>query len=271
MRALSAVIITYNEAQNIGRCIDSLAGVADEVVVLDSFSTDGTVAIARQKGAVLFQQAFAGYITQKNHAIGLATHHFVLSLDADEALSPDLAAAIREVKAREEVAAYSMNRCSWYRGRFIRHGLWYPDRKLRLFDRRTGMCGGFNPHDKIVLLEEMPVIRLKGDLLHYTYATLEAYRERNAEVSRTAAQSLFEQGVKKKGFALVINPVWAFLNGYILRLGFLDGRDGLTIAWYCAMQCYRKHRWLRLLHKGNAKVVVQSLISPPNKMAHSNY
>ncbi len=249
MKALSVVIITYNEARNIGRCIHSVKSIADEVVVLDSYSSDDTVAVATALGAVVEQHTFYGYTTQKNRAIQLASHNFILSLDADEALSPELSAAIAKAKTDPEGYAYRMNRCNWYMGRFIRHGLWYPDRKIRLFDRRDGYCGGLNPHDRIELRDSVPVRHLPGDLLHYTYHTPEEYIERNEEVSRTAAQSLFDNGIKRSKFKIILSPLWAFVNGYLLRLGFLDGRRGWTIALHCARQCYMKYRWLYMLQK----------------------
>ena len=153
MKPLSAVIITYNEEENIGRCIDSLWQVADEVIVLDSFSTDNTVTIARHKGAIVKQNSFSGYKEQKNKALQFATYDYVLSLDADEALSPELICSILEAKKEFKYKAYFMNRYNNYCGRFINHGLWYPDQKVRLFDKQVAKWGGMNPHDKIELRE----------------------------------------------------------------------------------------------------------------------
>ena len=196
MNKLSVVIITFNEEKNIGRCLDSVKSVADEIIVLDSFSTDTTVAIALQKGAVIHQQSFAGYIQQKNKAIKLATNNTVLLLDADEALSDELAASIAIVKHNFSNKAFSMNRCNIYCGQKIRHGLWYPDRKLRLFDKRIGACGGLNPHDKIVLTENSTVQQLRGDLLHYTCQSFTEYIIRNEEISSIAGNQFLTRGKK---------------------------------------------------------------------------
>jgi glycosyltransferase involved in cell wall biosynthesis len=253
MKALSVVIITYNEERNIGRCIRSVKSFADEIVVLDSFSTDNTVAIALELGAVVTRQTFYGYISQKNKAIQLASHDYVLSLDADEAVSEQLAASILDAKEHFGHHAYSMNRCNWYRGKFIRHGLWYPDKKLRLFDRYIGYCGGFNPHDRIELRKPVAVKHLRGDLLHYTYQSAAEYAQRNEEVSQTAAQSLFESGKGRQWYKIWLNPAWAFFNGYFLRLGFLDGGRGWTIAINTAKQCYRKYELLQQLYRQQAK------------------
>ena len=171
MHPLSAVIITFNEEQNIERCIKSVKEVADEIIVLDSFSTDQTVNIARSSGAVVYQEKFRGYIGQKNLAIQLASYDYVLSLDADEALDEELAAYILQVKKDFSRRAYRVNRCTNYCGHFIRHGLWYPDRKIRLFDRRCARWAGMNPHDKIEVDNNFSTGQLAGDILHYSFST----------------------------------------------------------------------------------------------------
>ena len=151
MVQLSAVIITFNEESNITRCILSLKAVADEIIVVDSYSTDNTAGIARSLGATVYQEKFRGYIGQKNFALQLASHRYVLSLDADEELDEKLIASILEEKKSFPKRAYCMNRCTRLSGHFIKHGLWYPDKKLRLFNRQLGKCGGLNPHDKIIM------------------------------------------------------------------------------------------------------------------------
>src|ERR1044072_8351437 len=139
---ISVIIITLNEEKNIGRCLDSVQPVADEIVVLDSFSSDNTLAIARSKGAIIHQYPFNGYIEQKNKALTYAVNDYVLCLDADEALDEKLENAILQLKANATPSvAYTMNRGTYYCGKFIKHGSWYPDRKLRLFNRR-GAKGG---------------------------------------------------------------------------------------------------------------------------------
>jgi glycosyltransferase involved in cell wall biosynthesis len=249
MNKLSVVVITFNEEKNIGRCIDSAKTVADEIIVLDSYSTDNTVAIATAKGAIVRQQSFSGYIRQKNKAIELALYDYVLLLDADEALSDELAASIKTAKQNFNNKAFVMNRCNIYCGRPIRHGLWYPDRKLRLFDKRIGSCGGLNPHDKIILREDRLIEHLEGDLLHYTYQSLDEYLIRNEEVSTTAAESIFNSGKKVHWSKILLSPLWAFINGYFFRLGFLDGQHGLVIATHTANQSYRKYYKLKQLQK----------------------
>ncbi|MGZ5134101.1 MAG: glycosyltransferase family 2 protein, partial [Flavitalea sp.] len=148
MPGLSVVIITFNEENNIGRCIDSVKEVADEVIVLDSYSTDKTLEIATSKGAKIHQQKFAGYGEQKNDALKLATHDLVLTLDADEALDSILTREILHEKKSPIYDGYSMNRCTNYCGKFIRHGSWYPDIKIRLFNKKMGKWSNARIHEK---------------------------------------------------------------------------------------------------------------------------
>jgi len=256
MHTLSVVIITYNEEKNIRRCIESVCKIADEIIVVDSFSDDDTVNIAVSMGAVVNQSRFSGYINQKNKAISLASNNYVLLLDADEVVSHELAISVLEAKQRFDFKAYSMKRCSIFRGKYIKHGLWYPDKKLRLFDKRFGTCGGLNPHDKIMMQEGTDVKLLKGDLLHYTFDTLEEYRNRNDEVSTVAAQSLYDAGIRRSKMKIIFSPLWAFINGYFLRLGFLEGYNGFIIAVHTARQCYLKYQKLRHLQEENITEVV---------------
>lgn len=249
MHKLSAVIITYNEEANIGRCIESVRAVADEIIVLDSFSTDHTVAIAQSLGARVYQEKFRGYIGQKNLAIRYASYDHILSLDADEALDSTLVQSILEAKEDFTHAAYRIRRCTNYCGRYIRHGLWYPDPKIRLFSRRKARWGGLNPHDRILLPPGTPVKKLKGNILHYSFRTPEDLVWQNNRLSSIAASSLYAHGRKSSWFKMTIRPAWAFLNGYFLRLGFLDGADGFTIAVNTAHQVFLKYSKLYRLQR----------------------
>ena len=255
MKSLSAVVITWNEEGNIGRCIDSLWHVADEVIVLDSYSSDNTVAIAREKGAIVKQEKFSGYKEQKNKALQLASYDYVLSLDADEVLSSRLIDSILEAKKEFHDKAYFMNRYNNYCGRFIKHGLWYPNQKVRLFDKRIASWGGINPHDKIELQENNVARFLKGDIIHYTYNTTDEHLQRNEELSTIAAWSLFEAGKKKHWSKIILSPAWSFFNGYFLRLGFLDGYYGFIIAIQTAHQSFLKYEKLRRLQKQHKKSI----------------
>lgn len=249
MEKLSVVIICFNEEKNISRCIDSVAEVADEILILDSYSTDQTVAIAESRGAIVKQEVFKGFIEKKNKAVELATHDYVLSLDADEALDPLLVQSILQIKENFTNRAYRMNRCSNYCGQFIRHGSWYPDAKIRLFDRRFAHWGGTNPHDKIVLQDNIPVEHLKGDILHYSYHTVSEHVIQNNKLSTLAAESLFADGKRTNLMNIFVRPWWAFFVSFIIRAGFLDGLFGFVIASQIAHMTFLKHLKLYLLSK----------------------
>lgn len=243
---LSAVIITYNEARNIGRCLQSLAGVADEIVVLDSFSTDETEAICRQFGVRFFQHAFDGHIEQKNRALTYAQHHQVLALDADEALDEPLRNAIlKEKTAGFPKTGYTMNRLTNYCGKWVWHSGWYPDRKLRLFDRRKARWGGVNPHDKIELAPGSSSAQLPGDLLHYSYYTVEEHLLRARKYADIAAKAMHRSGKSGVWWRVVVSPAAKFIRNYFLKAGFLDGRTGLIICRISALETYWKYQNLR--------------------------
>ena len=249
MEKLSVVIICFNEEKNISRCIDSVLDVADEILILDSYSTDQTVAIAESRGAIVKQEIFKGFIEKKNKAIELASHDYVLSLDADEALDPLLARSILRIKENFKNRAYRMNRCSNYCGKFIRHGSWYPDTKIRLFDRRVAHWGGTNPHDKVVLQEKIQIEHLKGDILHYSYHTISEHVIQNNKLSTLAAESLYSEGRKTNLLNIIIRPWWAFFVSFIFRAGILDGLLGFVIAIQIAHMTFLKHLKLYLLFK----------------------
>lgn len=250
MNSISVVVITYNEERNIGRCLDSVKKFADEIIVLDAYSTDRTVEIARSKGAIVKQAYFSGYIQQKNSAVALASNNFILSLDADEALDENLIKSIQTVKPNFTANAYSMNRCTNYCGKYIRRGTWYPDKKIRLFDKRFANWGGINPHDKIELADGNDrVEHLNGDILHYSFPTIEKHLEKNNKYSSIAAQALAAKGKKSSWFKILINPFWAFFHCYFIRIGFLDGFYGFVIAINTAHGTFLKYAKLYHLNK----------------------
>ena len=227
---LSVVVITFNEEKNIARCLQSVQQVADEIVVVDSLSTDRTVKIAASLGARVVQHPFAGHIEQKNHAITCASYPHILSLDADEELGPELEASILKAKQNFTHDGYYMNRLSSYCGHWVRHGGWYPDRKLRLWDSRKGQWGGQNPHDKFMLQPGCRTARLRGDLLHYTYHSIEQHTRQIDLFSSIAATAAFEKGKKARLWKLLVKPPFKFLRDYVFKAGFLDGYYGFVIA-----------------------------------------
>lgn len=229
MVKISAVIITYNEENNIGRCIDSIRPVADEIVVIDSFSTDRTREICKEKKVRVVDHPFRSHIDQKNFAIYQAVNDVILSLDADEYLSEQLTTSILKVKEIWKHDAYSMNRLSSYGGKWIRHGQWYPDRKIRLWDRKIGNWGGENPHDKVVLKRSIKLQHLKGDLLHRAYSDAKDSLQKIQRYSEIFASE--NRGRKSSSSRkIIVRTFFAFFKSYILKRGFLDGYEGLMVA-----------------------------------------
>ncbi len=244
---LSVVIITRNEEHNLARCLVSVKSVADDIVVVDSFSTDGTERIAKEHGARFIQHTFAGHIEQKNWAITQAKFPCVLSLDADEALDEELARSIAEVKRSSMADGYSMNRLTNYCGTWIRHGGWYPDVKLRLWDSRKGQWGGTDPHDRYELQHGARVEHLRGELLHYSYHSISDHLQQVDYFTTIAAKAMHKQGRRAGLLKLLLSPVVKFIGDYLFRQGFLDGHHGLVIARISAHATFLKYAKLRQL------------------------
>ncbi|MGM5469915.1 glycosyltransferase family 2 protein [Flavobacteriaceae bacterium LMO-SS05] len=252
MIKLSAVIITYNEEEHLNKCLSSLIGVADEIVVVDSFSTDNTAAICSQFNVKFIQQKFLGYIEQKNFALSHASYNHILSLDGDEALSDDLKTSILKTKSNWVFDGYYCNRLNNYCGQWIKHSDWYPDRKLRLFKKGSGEWKGINPHDTYVLKDGNQTGKLNGNLLHWIYRD---YAEHNLKVekfSTIAAKAYFELGKKSSLWKIVYRPFWAFFKAYFLRLGFLDGLNGFVICVQTYNVTFLKYIKLRQLTKDHS-------------------
>ena len=247
---ISAAIITYNEANNIGRCLQSLKGVADEMIVLDSNSKDETVNIAKAAGAMVFNQEFLGHIAQKNKAISYTQFDYVLSLDADEALNETLIEEIVKIKNNPNPAkAYTLNRYNNYCGKWINFGAWRSDKKIRLFDKHIGKWGGKNPHDKIEIPANVDAVELKGNLLHWSYTSIEEHRNKIESYAAIAAIAYQESGKKSSYFKIALSPIFRFTRDYIFKLGFLDGKYGFLIAALTAKEVYLKYKKLRELNK----------------------
>ncbi|MFP4469419.1 MAG: glycosyltransferase family 2 protein [Bacteroidales bacterium] len=240
MPPLSVVIITYNEERNIGRCLESVKGIADEIVVVDSLSTDRTQEICRTYGARVVEHPFEGHIAQKNYAISQAEYPHQLSLDADEALSEELRREIIRIKHHWQQAGYTMNRLSNYCGRWIRHSGWYPDTKLRLYDSRKGQWTGLDPHDRFEL-HEGETAHLNGDLLHYTYYTIEQHILQANKFSTIAANALIKSGKRATLLQVLIKPAAKFIRNYVINLGFMDGAYGFTICRITAFETFLKY------------------------------
>ncbi len=254
MIKLSVVIITFNEEKNIERCIRSVEGVADEVVVVDSFSTDATEAICKKLGTRFIQHVFKGHIEQKNFAVTQTSTDYILSMDADEALSEKLKASILAVKQNPQHSAYSMNRLTNYCGQWIKHGGWYPDRKTRLFKKGTGNWGGKNPHDKFLPADANDTGFLQGDLLHYSYYSIEGHLDQVNKFTAIGAKSAFDSGTRSSVLKLVVKPAFKFIRDYFFLLGFLDGYYGFVICRISAHATFLKYVKLREFWKRKNEV-----------------
>jgi len=238
---LSVVIITLNEEKNIEVCIDAAWQVADEIVVIDSYSTDRTKEICLAKGAKFIEHIFEGHIQQKNYAVTQAKFDFVLSLDADEVISEKLAVSILEVKNNRTKDAYYLLRRSHYCGKFINYGDWFPDKKIRLYKKGSGKWDGINPHDTFELNKGKSLGKIRGDLKHYTFNTVREHIEQANKFSSIGAKEHIARHSSISILTLILHPGWRFIRSYIIRLGFLDGLRGFTIAFIISIETYLKY------------------------------
>jgi glycosyltransferase involved in cell wall biosynthesis len=222
---LSAVIITHNAAARLDACLASVA-FADEVLVIDSGSTDGTVEIAQRRGARVIAKEWIGFGPQKQFAVESACHEWVLCLDADECVSEALRQSILKELAAPKSRVYALSRCNKFLGRWLRHGEGYPDWIVRLFDRRAARWSDDPVHERVI--SNSPAAQLPGDLLHESAETLERYFEKQNRYTTLQAEHMRAQGKRVGAFRLVLSPLARFIKFYFLRLGFLDGVPGLV-------------------------------------------
>jgi glycosyltransferase involved in cell wall biosynthesis len=238
---LSVAIITYNEEKNIERCLASIAELADEIIVVDSHSTDKTEQLCAPFGVRFIKNPFQGHIEQKNFALELCQHEFILSLDADEALSPELSASISHQKGLGfPQIGYHFNRLTQHSGHWVRFCGWYPDQKLRLIARGKGRWMGLNPHD-ILTLHQGQSSFLKGDLLHYSYNSLSEHVAQTNKFTTIAAKAAYKEGKRSSVFKIVTRPGLKFLRDYFWKQGFRDGRMGFIICCVNALSALLKY------------------------------
>ncbi|MCB0262134.1 MAG: glycosyltransferase family 2 protein [Calditrichaeota bacterium] len=234
MTPISVVVITKNEAENIARCIRSVQEIADEIIIVDAHSTDDTVAICKSLGATVISRNWEGYAQNKNIGNAQAKHDFILSMDADEALSDELISEIRQVKQQLR-GVYSFNRLTNYCSTWIRHSGWYPDTKTRLFDRRIARWQGDFVHETLTFPAETPQTHLRGDLLHYSYHSISDHVHRQDRYSELAAQELQNKNYNGSIKKLLFGPVGRFLKSYVVKKGYRDGFYGFII---CSMAAF---------------------------------
>ncbi len=249
MATLSVCIIARDEERNLPRCLDSVAWADETVVVVDANSRDATEALARARGARVVVQPYEGNVEQKNLALDLATGDWVLALDADEAVTGELAASVRAALAQPAgPAGYELNRLTYHLGRWIRHGDFYPDWQLRLFRREAGRWAGINPHGRVVV--DGATGRLAGHLEHYSYRDLADQVARIQSFSRIQAAALHAEGRRASLAKLVLNPPFRFFRAFVLKAGWRDGIPGLVIAAATAFHVFLKYAKLWELAQG---------------------
>jgi glycosyltransferase involved in cell wall biosynthesis len=247
MSTISFIVITYNEQKNIGRCLESVSSIADEIVIIDSYSKDSTESICNQYKAKFIKRAFTDYADQRNAAFQLATMDYLFFLDADEELSATLKNSLLQLKkSGMHHDAYKLNRFNNFCGKWIKHGMWYPDMLVRMVRNGKGTWTG-RIHEIMQIAPGASVQKLKGDLLHYAYTNIESLVFKCNHYTTLQAVQMFEQNKKAPLFKLYINPIWAFFSGYFLKLGFLDGWEGYLIHRTIAFQTMIKYAKLRQL------------------------
>lgn len=251
---LSVVVITLNEEKNIKRCLDSTKNIGDEHVVVDSFSSDNTVEIATEFGARIVSQEFLGYVGQRNYADEVATNDWVLMLDADEVISLELEKSILQIKENPRHNIYELNRMTNYCGKWIKHCGWYPDRKIRLYNRTAGKWVGQLVHEYWEAHNNERVGHLKGDLLHYSFYTIEEHIKQINKFTELSARANAQNGKSYSVLKMWFGPIIFFVNSFIFKLGFLDGYYGYLVckfSSYAQLIKYSKTRqYIKLKKQG---------------------
>ena len=254
MKKISATIITLNEEDKIRQCLESLRDVADEIVVVDSLSTDNTKLICEEFGVKFVEQKWLGYSEQKNLANDIASHDWILSIDADEVLSDELKKSILKIKDTDfdtnDDVVFSFNRLNNYCGKWIHHSGFYPDKKIRIWNRKIGKWEGI-VHEVIKFSTKVKEVHLKGDLLHYSYAKPEDFEKQVFKFAELRAQHYFDKGKKCASLLKIISPIYFFIQHYFFRLGFLDGKEGFVMCKVAAKATRHKYETLEQLTVNN--------------------
>ena len=244
---LSVVILTKNNERDIQRCLESVHEIADEIVVVDSYSTDRTEEICAGFQLRFIQHPFEGHIEQKNWAITQAKYPHILSLDSDEALDDRLKHSVIDVKNDRQHDGYTMNRLTNYCGKWIKHCGWYPDTKLRLWDSRKGHWTGINPHDRYEMTEGASTRHLAGDILRYSYYSIKEHVDQTNWFTDLSAKEYLDRGKKGRMVNVLLNPAFSFVKSYLLKGGWLDGYYGFVISILAAQSTFLKYTKLRHL------------------------
>jgi glycosyltransferase involved in cell wall biosynthesis len=250
---ISAVIITFNEEKRLEPALKSLAGLVSEIVVVDSFSADSTVKLAKKYTNKVFQRKWTDYTDQKNYANTRTSFPWILSLDADERISPELREEILEIKKEEpECSGFSIPRQVYYLGRWIRHSGWYPDRKLRLFRKDRARWEGEYVHERLVI--EGKIQKLSGSIHHFTYRNISEHLDRINKFSELGAQKLYAKRNKCRWHHLVFMPLFRFMKSFFWRAGFLDGYPGFIVSVLNGYSIFLRYAKLKEIWKKGERI-----------------
>ncbi len=248
MPKISACIISYNEENKIEDCLKSLDGVVDEIIVVDSLSSDKTIDIVKKYTDKIYEQKFLGHVEQKNLAVEKASYDWILSLDCDERLTQELKGSILKIKdSLENADAYRMARKTFYVYRWLNH-CWYPDFKVRLFNRNTARWGGTNPHDRVEV-SGSNIITLKGDIQHYSFNSISEHLKTIDSFTEIGAKEIIKKGKSVSHISPFTHGVWTFVKLYIFKKGFMDGYAGLVVSMLSGMHAFIKYTKVIMIRK----------------------
>lgn len=250
MAKISACVISYNEEKKIEDCLKSLLPVVDEIIIVDSLSNDDTLNIAEKYSDKIFHQEFLGHIEQKNLAVSKASHDWILSLDCDERLTEELQQSILSIKDdldTGQLDAYQMARKTFYVYRWLNH-CWYPDKKIRLFNKNTARWGGTNPHDRVVT-GGTNISLLNGDILHYSFDSISDHLKTIEYFTEIGADEIVKKNKSVSVFSPITHASWTFLKLYVFKRGFLDGFAGLVVSVLSYMHVFIKYSKARIKYK----------------------
>ena len=248
---LSFVIITFNEEKNIRACLESIGSLASEIIIVDSYSSDRTIDIAKEFKAIIIQRKFDGYITQKNFANEQANGEYIFSLDADEKLSPELLTWLKDEKNFSNFDVISFNRKNWYCGKWMNFGGWYPDRKVRMWKNGKARWAGTMPHEQVLVNDGIKIHHLSVDILHHAYETVSQHIQKSMHYAQVAAYQYEKYSYWKLFGKLFFSGIFRFFRNVIFKLGILDGWRGIVSAFITTIEINYKY-WLALEKKINS-------------------
>lgn len=265
MEKISVCIIGYNEEKKIEDCLRSVAGVADEIVYVDSHSNDSTVEIVKKYTSKIFYKKFLGHVQQKDYAVSCASHDWVLALDCDERLSPELRDMIAKEKPHlnaQKISGYRFKRLTFYVYRWIRHSGWYPDHKVRLFHKKYCAWQGENPHDRVVC-ESGNVKTVNADILHYSFDSIDDHLKTIMAFSEIGAREAFAKGRKSGPFTIIFRTLWVAIHKVFIKFSFLDGTAGLIITGLSMAATWTKYSKLYIMQKDEKKKIKKNTSKRP--------